>query len=126
MRGLSALPPAGWATEALQTCASPATRTQNLPGFNRTLNHLSLEGVSPGPENRTRCVLLPKQAGQPSPSSRKSQAPPGFYLLSTVEFSMFDTAGAPGWGHGGQESNLRHPVLETGALTELSYTHREM
>jgi hypothetical protein len=31
-------------------------------------------------------------------------------------------AGAHGW----QESNLRHPVLETGALTELSYTHEKI
>jgi hypothetical protein len=46
-------------------------------------------------------------------------------MLSTVEFSRFDTAGVPGGEHGWQESNLRHPVLETGALTELSYTHRE-
>jgi hypothetical protein len=55
------------------------------------------------------------------------QGPPGrVFMLSTVEFSRFDTAGVPGRGHGWQESNLRHPVLETGALTVLSYTHREL
>jgi hypothetical protein len=46
-------------------------------------------------------------------------------MLSTVEFSRFDTAGVPGCGHGRQDSNPRHPVLETGALTELSYTHKK-
>ena len=109
VRGLSAPPPAGWATEALplwqkngrgdsnpvihfgrvvlcpvsydRMSAFPAIRTQNLPGFNRTLDHLSLKGMSPRPENRTRSVLLPKQVSQPSPSPRKSQASPGFHAV---------------------------------------------
>ncbi len=38
---------------------------------------------------------------------------------------MFNTTGTPECEHGWQESNLRHPVLETGALTVLSYTHRK-
>ncbi len=43
------------------------------------------------------------------------------HMLSTVEFSRNIPVA---WANtlGRQESNLRHPVLETGALTELSYT----
>src|SRR5262245_7054099 len=40
-----------------------------------------------------------------------------------MEFSKHLTRLAPGTVHGRQDSNLRHPVLETGALTVLSYTH---
>src|SRR5690349_16873623 len=37
---------------------------------------LSCKTNSPGPENRTRCVLLPKQAGQPAPSPRSMKNRP--------------------------------------------------
>ena len=52
--------------------------------------------------------------------------PPEVFVLSTVEFSRFNTTGTPECEHGRQESNLRHPDLEAGALTELSYTHRKL
>ena len=103
-------------------------RTENLPGFNRALFLLSLTGVPrtrvdlrgleprtsalprrraphlrykpirPGPENRTRYVLLPKQAGQPAPSPRMpgGRRPPGGrpptagYMPSTVDLSKND------------------------------------
>lgn len=54
---------------------------------------------SPGPENRTRCVLLPKQAGQPAPSPRGS--------LNREKVSR--PAGESGGGVG-VERWMRYPV----------------
>jgi hypothetical protein len=90
----------------------------------------------PRPASRTRCLTLPKRAGcrLPRPGSPLEHhsvvlpwLPPGAsagarwvgrrrHMPSTVEFSMINTAGMPGWKHGQQESNPHLLVLETSAL----------
>jgi hypothetical protein len=50
------------------------TRTPHLRPARSALFLLSYRPMRPGPENRTRCLLFPKQAGQPSPSPRISPA----------------------------------------------------
>lgn len=43
-------------------------------------------------------------------------------MPSAVELTTYDPAGRGREKQGRQDSNPRHPVLETGALTWLSYT----
>ena len=50
------------------------TRTPCLRPAEAALYLMSYIPLRPGPENRTRCLLFPKQAGQPAPSPR---IPPG-------------------------------------------------
>ena len=112
--------------------ARPGRHTGTVPVFSRPPYLLSLagvkwsRGVSPEPGNRTRLVLLPKQAGYPAPSLRITRASgPGvgatatgvFVMPSAVEFSKISTTGHAGVSlHGRQESNPQRTDLETAAL----------
>ena len=132
VRGLNALPPACWATEAISPVPTerpceclPCDSNAEPSGLQPDARPLELERHESEARESNSVCPAPKAGG-----SAISLAPeiPGIawvFMLSTVEFSRFDTDGVPWCGHGWQESNLRHPVLETGALAELSYTHRE-
>lgn len=83
----------------------------------------------PGSENRDRCRRLPLQAGRPASSLRNRPAdgeprrPSGLHICHPLWSCQGGTISPTGGREkqGRQDSNLRRPVLETGALTELSY-----
>ena len=81
-------------------------------------SQLRYKPIRPRPENRTRYVLLPKQVGQPAPSPRMhrrtvtARGPATDGRLHAIHCGLVKERRTQGW----QDSNLQHPVLETGAL----------
>jgi hypothetical protein len=58
----------------MSVCGAEGARTPGLRSAEPALNLLSYSPMSPEPGNRTRHVLLPKQAGYPAPSLRIARA----------------------------------------------------
>ena len=102
-------------------------RTPDLRSAEPTLYPLSYDPVRLGPASRTRCLLLPKQAGQPSPPSQMAQSAAS---VAAVRVPNVVRCGVlkhrvPGQrrddAHGRKDSNPQLTALETVALARLSY-----
>jgi len=107
--------------DALPSCATSRSEVSLLPtcrqqadlGARETRLHKS----------RTRCLLIPNQAGQPSPSPRIPARPTAWFTAPAGPFHAIHCGvlnnqrrRRTGAGHGWQESNPQRTVLEAAAL----------